>query len=93
MPLHVAFGEAADACKLVLLDPRGNRPVNSTALARGCSTARRKCAFLAGSWAGCQGDFRNFLAEQLTVAQICANSGLSSLVGEICANLAGSVGR
>jgi len=35
---------------------------------------------------------RNFWAEQLTVAQICANPVLSIPAGEICTNPDGSVG-
>ena len=65
-------------------------PVNSAAHARSCSTASRKCAFLAGSWAGCLGDLCNFWVEQLTDARVCANSGLNSPAGENCAIPAGS---
>ena len=54
--------------------------VNSATHARDYSTAVEKCAFLARSWAGCLGDLHNFLAEQLTAAQICTNNGLNSLL-------------
>ena len=67
--------------------------INSAAHARDCLTVREKCTFLAGNWAGCPRDLRNFWEEQLTVAQICTNSGLSNLAREICANPTGSVGR
>ena len=67
--------------------------INSVAHERDCSTIGEKCAFLAWSQAGCVGDLRNFWAEQLTATHICTNSGLSNLVGEICANPSGRIGR
>jgi len=42
--------------------------VNSVAHARCCSTAGRKCGFLAGRYVGCLEDFHNLWAEQLTAA-------------------------
>jgi len=68
-------------------------PVKSVADARDCSTAREKCAFLAGSSVSCLGELCNFLVEQLTSAQIYTSSKLSILSGKIWANPTGSVGR
>ena len=90
MHLHAALGEAAHACKFVLLSPRGNR---STQLYMQETTRllEKKCAFLAGSWAGYPGDLHNFLVEQLSPTKMCTNSGLSNSAGESCTIPTGSV--
>lgn len=60
-------------------------PVNSMAHATSCLLEGEICAFMVGSWLGFPEGLCNFWEEQLTVAQNCTISRLSSLVGTDCA--------